>query len=173
MSDEKTAPTAPELTVRSIIVGLVVAVIIGSAYPYCVGDDSDLVHMVIPPRRRFGESFFIHPFALPPANGSAGIEMLHLMRNGGLTYAVAGSHFIEGVFLLAPRTRFLAALLQLPMTIGIVSFHAFNMASGHSGRARDAIAESCGTRRAGASARSGLRIIVQGLAGMTPDSGNQ
>src|SRR5258707_464103 len=33
----KTATTsAPELTVRSIIVGLIVAVIIGSAYPYCV-----------------------------------------------------------------------------------------------------------------------------------------
>ena len=73
----------------------------------------------------FGGSFFVHPFALPPPNGSAGIEMLHLMRNGGLTNAVAGSHFIAGVFLLVPRTRFVAALLQLPMTIGIVSFHAF------------------------------------------------
>src|SRR3981081_3819246 len=30
------ATTAPELTVRSIIVGLLVAMIIGSAYPYCV-----------------------------------------------------------------------------------------------------------------------------------------
>ena len=30
------ATTGPELTIRSIIVGLVVAVIIGSAYPYCV-----------------------------------------------------------------------------------------------------------------------------------------
>ena len=29
-------PNSPELTVRSIIVGLVVALIIGSAYPYCV-----------------------------------------------------------------------------------------------------------------------------------------
>src|SRR5438128_12518926 len=28
--------TGPELTTRSIIVGLVVALIIGSAYPYCV-----------------------------------------------------------------------------------------------------------------------------------------
>src|SRR5260370_3548427 len=34
---ETTRPTTgPELTIRSIIVGLVVAVIIGSAYPYCV-----------------------------------------------------------------------------------------------------------------------------------------
>ncbi len=31
-----TVSTGPELTVRSILVGLVVAVIIGSAYPYCV-----------------------------------------------------------------------------------------------------------------------------------------
>ncbi len=45
------------------------------------------------------------------------------MRDGGLTYAVAGSHVIAGIFLLVPRTRFLAALLQLPMTIGIVAFH--------------------------------------------------
>ena len=29
-------PTGPELTIRSIVVGLVVAVVIGSAYPYCV-----------------------------------------------------------------------------------------------------------------------------------------
>jgi putative OPT family oligopeptide transporter len=29
-------PTSPELTARSIVVGLVVALIIGSAYPYCV-----------------------------------------------------------------------------------------------------------------------------------------
>ena len=38
MSATKIATTAnsPELTVRSIIVGLVVAMIIGSAYPYCV-----------------------------------------------------------------------------------------------------------------------------------------
>src|SRR6266404_5000154 len=30
------ATTGPELTIRSIVVGLVVAVVIGSAYPYCV-----------------------------------------------------------------------------------------------------------------------------------------
>lgn len=73
----------------------------------------------------FGGSFYIHPFPLPPANGSAGIELLHLMRNGGLSYAVTASHVVAGVFLLVPRTRFVAALLQLPMTIGIVAFHAF------------------------------------------------
>src|SRR6266481_6945556 len=38
MTETRTAAvkTGPELTVRSIIVGLVVALIIGSAYPYCV-----------------------------------------------------------------------------------------------------------------------------------------
>ncbi|HSQ25265.1 MAG TPA: OPT/YSL family transporter, partial [Pyrinomonadaceae bacterium] len=36
MAAAKTASTAPELTVRSIIVGLITAMIIGSAYPYCV-----------------------------------------------------------------------------------------------------------------------------------------
>src|SRR5213083_557363 len=36
MSQTKPAAAAPELTVRSIIVGLVVAAVIGSAYPYCV-----------------------------------------------------------------------------------------------------------------------------------------
>src|SRR6195256_3809228 len=30
------AATGPELTVRSLIVGLIVALVIGSAYPYCV-----------------------------------------------------------------------------------------------------------------------------------------
>jgi putative OPT family oligopeptide transporter len=36
MAAAKTASTTPELTVRSIVVGLIVAMIIGSAYPYCV-----------------------------------------------------------------------------------------------------------------------------------------
>src|SRR5260221_10559206 len=36
MAEAKSVAAAPELTVRSIIVGLIVAVIIGSAYPYCV-----------------------------------------------------------------------------------------------------------------------------------------
>jgi putative OPT family oligopeptide transporter len=36
MAQTKTSSTSPELTPRAIIVGLVVALIIGSAYPYCV-----------------------------------------------------------------------------------------------------------------------------------------
>src|SRR6266850_1815410 len=36
MAEAKTASTGPELTARSIIIGLIVALIIGCAYPYCV-----------------------------------------------------------------------------------------------------------------------------------------
>src|SRR6266566_2544716 len=36
MPEAKTASTVPELTARSIIIGLIVALIIGCAYPYCV-----------------------------------------------------------------------------------------------------------------------------------------
>src|SRR5213075_3333032 len=36
MAESKRASSTPELTVRAVIVGLVVAMIIGSAYPYCV-----------------------------------------------------------------------------------------------------------------------------------------
>src|SRR2546423_2017739 len=36
MAEAKTESTGPELTARSIIIGLIVAMIIGSAYPYCV-----------------------------------------------------------------------------------------------------------------------------------------
>ncbi len=36
MAGAKTTSTTPELTVRAIVIGLVVALIIGSAYPYCV-----------------------------------------------------------------------------------------------------------------------------------------
>lgn len=71
----------------------------------------------------FGGSYFIHPFPLPPANGITGIQLLQMMRDGGLSWAITGSHLIAAVFLLIPRTRFLAALLQLPMTIGILAFH--------------------------------------------------
>src|SRR5438552_11508293 len=36
MAEAKTAATGPELTARSVVIGLIVAMIIGSAYPYCV-----------------------------------------------------------------------------------------------------------------------------------------
>lgn len=70
----------------------------------------------------FGGSYYIHLFPFPPANGQPGIVLLHLMREGGLTYPITFSQVPAGVFLLLPRPRFLAALLQLPMTTGIVAF---------------------------------------------------
>src|SRR5256885_5568750 len=36
MAEANTASKSPELTARSIIIGLIVALIIGCAYPYCV-----------------------------------------------------------------------------------------------------------------------------------------
>jgi len=70
----------------------------------------------------FGVGYYIHPPALPPEPVAA-VQLLKLMREGGMTVAVTLSHIIAGVFLLVPRTRFVAAMLQLPMTIGIAAFH--------------------------------------------------
>src|ERR1043166_5605006 len=36
MPETNTASNGPELSARSIVIGLIVALIIGSAYPYCV-----------------------------------------------------------------------------------------------------------------------------------------
>src|SRR5204862_2104967 len=36
MAETKSTSSTPELTVRAVVIGLIVALIIGSAYPYCV-----------------------------------------------------------------------------------------------------------------------------------------
>ena len=36
MAEANTASRSPESTARAIVIGLIVAMIIGSAYPYCV-----------------------------------------------------------------------------------------------------------------------------------------
>ncbi len=51
----------------------------------------------------FGGSYFIHPFPLPPANGNVGIQLLQLMRVGGLTWAITSSHVVASILLLVPR----------------------------------------------------------------------
>lgn len=71
----------------------------------------------------FGANYFVHLFPLPPGDGSAGDQLLQSIRDGGLMAAIALSHVVAGALLLIPRTQFLGALLQLPMTIGIVAFH--------------------------------------------------
>jgi putative oxidoreductase len=72
----------------------------------------------------FGANYFLHFFPLPPGDGQAGDRLLQAMRDGGLMSAIAFSHVVAAVLLLIPRTRYLGALLQLPMSLGIVSFHA-------------------------------------------------
>lgn len=72
----------------------------------------------------FGSNYFLQFFALPPGDGSLGAEMLQMMRDGGLMSFVALSHVVVGVLLVIPRTRTFGALMQLPVTIGIVCFHA-------------------------------------------------
>ena len=78
----------------------------------------------------FGGNYFLHLFEMPPGDGGAGDQLLQAMRNGGLMSAIAISHIVAGVLLLIPRTQFLGALLQLPMTIGIVAFHVTMMPAG-------------------------------------------
>lgn len=71
----------------------------------------------------FGSNYFIHFFPMPPGDGSAGAQLLQEMRDGGLMSALAFSHVVVGVLLMVPRTRFLGAILQLPISIGMVAFH--------------------------------------------------
>ena len=78
----------------------------------------------------FGGNYFVHLFPLPPGDDSAGAQLLQAMRDGGLMAATAFSHVMVGVLLVVPRTRFLGALLQLPISIGIVSFHVTMLPAG-------------------------------------------
>jgi len=78
----------------------------------------------------FGGNYFLHVFELPTGDGLAGDQLLQAMRAGGLMSAVAISHIVVGALLLIPRTRFLGALLQLPVSIGIVAFHVTMMPAG-------------------------------------------
>ena len=52
------------------------------------------------------------------------------MREGGLMAPIAISHVVAALLLLIPRTRFAGAMLQLPMTIGILAFHATMLPAG-------------------------------------------
>lgn len=65
------------------------------------------------------------PFVEPPSGtGFLGEEVLHSLRDGGLFRWLALAHLVLGVLLLVPRTRFAAALLQLPASLGIFAFNA-------------------------------------------------
>jgi hypothetical protein len=78
----------------------------------------------------FGSNHFLHLFTVPPGDGGPGDRLLQSMREGGLVTPIGLAHVGVGAMLLLPRTRFLAALLQLPLTLGILSFHATMLPAG-------------------------------------------
>ena len=79
----------------------------------------------------FGSNYFLKLFPLPEGDGNAGDQLLQSMRDGGLMSAVALSHVVIGVLLLIPQTRFAAAVLQLPISLGILAFHATMLPEGN------------------------------------------
>lgn len=67
---------------------------------------------------------FVFAFAEPPAGDEyLGAEMWRIMRDGGLFLWIVVGHAITGTMLLVPRWRFLGALIQLPITLGIAAFN--------------------------------------------------
>jgi putative oxidoreductase len=78
----------------------------------------------------FGANYFLDFFTIPAGGVSTGERLLQAMRDGGLMSYVAFSHIVAGILLVVPRTQFLGALLQLPMVIGITSFHLSMLPAG-------------------------------------------
>ncbi len=76
----------------------------------------------------FGGGYFIKP--VKPQGSGAGVDLLLAMREGGLMTWICVSHVVVGVLLVIPRTRFFGALMQLPITLGIVAFHAAMLPEG-------------------------------------------
>ena len=72
----------------------------------------------------FGSNYFFNFFSFTQETTSAGATLLEMMRDGGLMNPIAFSHVVIGVLLLMPKTRTFGGLLQLPLSIGMVSFHA-------------------------------------------------
>lgn len=78
----------------------------------------------------FGANEFLSYFELPEGDGSQGDLLLRSMHDGGLMTWIALSHVVVGVLVLVPRTRFLGALVQLPITLGMLAFHATMLPAG-------------------------------------------
>ena len=78
----------------------------------------------------FGGNYFLELFSLPPGDDSMGSELLQLMRDGGLMAYVAFSHVVFGILLIIPSTRTFGALMQLPISIGMVCFHIAMLPAG-------------------------------------------
>ncbi len=78
----------------------------------------------------FGSNAFFDFMPPPPDVEGQGVALLEAMRDGGLMVPIALSHILVGVLLLVPSWRFLGALAQLSMTLGIVAFHVTMMPEG-------------------------------------------
>lgn len=78
----------------------------------------------------FGGNYFVQAFELPEGDGSSGDLLLQSMRDGGLMTWIALSHVVVGVMLLLPPLRYAGALLQLPISLGMVAFHATMLPAG-------------------------------------------
>jgi hypothetical protein len=71
-----------------------------------------------------GANFLFDIIPSPTETGFPGERILASMETGGLIPWLAIGHFALGVLLILPRWRFLAGLLQLPITLGIVAFNS-------------------------------------------------
>ena len=78
----------------------------------------------------FGANKFLDFIPMQDDDGSAGYALLMKMHEGGLMLPISISHIVIGLLLLLPSLRFTGALLQLPMSLGIVAFHATMMPAG-------------------------------------------
>jgi hypothetical protein len=79
----------------------------------------------------FGANGLLEFFSLPAGDGLEGDQLLQALRAGGLMPVIALSHVVVGLGLLVPRARFAAALLQLPISLGILAFHATMLPAGN------------------------------------------
>ncbi|MBT8233408.1 MAG: hypothetical protein HKO66_05750 [Saprospiraceae bacterium] len=71
----------------------------------------------------FGSNYFIDMIPKPPDDGSIGLDMLETMRSGGMMVYVALGHIIIGLMLIFKKTRYVASILQLPISLAIVFFN--------------------------------------------------
>jgi len=80
----------------------------------------------------FGGNYFVQLFEIPPPpSETSGTNLLQAIRDGGLMMPIAASHVLIGILLLVPRLRFAGAVLQFPVSIGILAFHITMLPEGN------------------------------------------
>ncbi len=80
-------------------------------------------HLLAIPLIGSAANFLFEFIPSPTETGFPGEQILASMKSGGLIPWLAIGHFVLGVLLTIPRWRFVAGLLQLPITFGIVAFN--------------------------------------------------